>query len=126
MFEEQRYTSNATENGVQTTVLHFNDNGKKSTIMVGWCTSQMGALLVVAEGRGGGGWVHCARKDDVAVGVDTPDEGWGNRALARAGRGRGAGYRQCPAWGGAGVARAWRGRGAGMSCSPVDGASGQG
>eukprot|EP00661_Eupelagonemidae_sp_cell13_P022499 gene22499-biopygen20740 len=38
--------------------------------------------------------------------------------VARAWRGRGAGYRQFLAWGGAGVARAWRGRGAGMSCSP--------
>eukprot|EP00661_Eupelagonemidae_sp_cell13_P023621 gene23621-biopygen20832 len=38
--------------------------------------------------------------------------------VARAWRGRGAGYRPFLAWGGAGVARAWRGRGAGISCSP--------
>eukprot|EP00661_Eupelagonemidae_sp_cell13_P007551 gene7551-biopygen3060 len=34
---------------------------------------------------------------------------WGNRTLARAWRGHGAGCRQILAWGGAGVARAWRG-----------------
>eukprot|EP00661_Eupelagonemidae_sp_cell13_P008749 gene8749-biopygen15191 len=38
--------------------------------------------------------------------------------VARAWRGRGAGYRHFLAWGGAGVARAWRGRGVGISCSP--------
>eukprot|EP00661_Eupelagonemidae_sp_cell13_P009891 gene9891-biopygen4739 len=38
--------------------------------------------------------------------------------VARAWRGRGAGYRPCVGLGGAGVARAWRGRGAGMSCDP--------
>eukprot|EP00661_Eupelagonemidae_sp_cell13_P004497 gene4498-biopygen916 len=38
-----------------------------------------------------------------------------HRTLARAWRGRGAGYRHLLAWGGAGVARAWRGRGAGMA-----------
>eukprot|EP00661_Eupelagonemidae_sp_cell13_P020054 gene20054-biopygen20573 len=43
--------------------------------------------------------------------------------VARAWRGRGAGYRQFLAWGGPGVARAWRGRGAGMSCSPWAGLS---
>eukprot|EP00661_Eupelagonemidae_sp_cell13_P013043 gene13043-biopygen11041 len=45
----------------------------------------------------------------------------GNRAVARAWRGHGAGYRHFLAWGGAGVARAWRGRGAGISCSPRPG-----
>eukprot|EP00661_Eupelagonemidae_sp_cell13_P009632 gene9632-biopygen22739 len=38
--------------------------------------------------------------------------------VARAWRGRGAGYRQFLGMSGAGVARAWRGRGAGMSCDP--------
>eukprot|EP00661_Eupelagonemidae_sp_cell13_P023747 gene23747-biopygen19359 len=38
--------------------------------------------------------------------------------VARAWRGRGAGYTQFFGLGGAGVARAWRGRGAGMSCDP--------
>eukprot|EP00661_Eupelagonemidae_sp_cell13_P018962 gene18962-biopygen14524 len=39
--------------------------------------------------------------------------------VARAWRGRGAGYRQfLLGLGGAGVARAWRGHGAGMSCDP--------
>eukprot|EP00661_Eupelagonemidae_sp_cell13_P017247 gene17247-biopygen2316 len=36
---------------------------------------------------------------------------WGHRTLARAWRGRGAGFRQLLAW----VARAWRGRGTGWS-----------
>eukprot|EP00661_Eupelagonemidae_sp_cell13_P019101 gene19101-biopygen14535 len=34
----------------------------------------------------------------------------GNRILARAWRGHGAGYRQSLAWGGAGMARAWHGQ----------------
>eukprot|EP00661_Eupelagonemidae_sp_cell13_P002551 gene2551-biopygen15589 len=38
--------------------------------------------------------------------------------VARAWRGHGADYRQFLAWGGAGVARAWRGRGADISCCP--------
>eukprot|EP00661_Eupelagonemidae_sp_cell13_P002976 gene2976-biopygen17121 len=38
--------------------------------------------------------------------------------VARAWRGRGAGYRPSFGLGGAGVARAWGGRGAGMSCDP--------
>eukprot|EP00661_Eupelagonemidae_sp_cell13_P025776 gene25776-biopygen22509 len=40
------------------------------------------------------------------------------RKVARAWRGRGAGYRLRLDVSGAGVARAWRGRGAGISCSP--------
>eukprot|EP00661_Eupelagonemidae_sp_cell13_P007798 gene7798-biopygen15113 len=45
---------------------------------------------------------------------------WSDRGagVARAWRGRGAGYRAFFALGGAGVARSWRGRGAGMSCDP--------
>eukprot|EP00661_Eupelagonemidae_sp_cell13_P025058 gene25058-biopygen4466 len=38
--------------------------------------------------------------------------------VARAWRGRGAGYRLLFGLGGVGVARTWRGRGAGMSCDP--------
>eukprot|EP00661_Eupelagonemidae_sp_cell13_P016742 gene16742-biopygen9811 len=38
--------------------------------------------------------------------------------VARAWRGRGAGYRPFLGLGGAGMARAWRGRGAGMSVTP--------
>eukprot|EP00661_Eupelagonemidae_sp_cell13_P014749 gene14749-biopygen2104 len=51
-----------------------------------------------------------------AVGAQgSQDSGAG---VARAWRGRGAGYRHFLTWDGAGVARAWRGRGAGISCSP--------
>eukprot|EP00661_Eupelagonemidae_sp_cell13_P000086 gene85-biopygen3042 len=49
------------------------------------------------------------------VALGEQDSGAG---VARAWRGRGAGYMPFMAWGGAGVARAWRGRGAGMSYSP--------
>eukprot|EP00661_Eupelagonemidae_sp_cell13_P010347 gene10347-biopygen9330 len=50
-----------------------------------------------------------------AASLGSQDSGAG---VARAWRGRGAGYRQYFGLGGAGVARAWRGRGAGMSCDP--------
>eukprot|EP00661_Eupelagonemidae_sp_cell13_P025079 gene25079-biopygen20947 len=57
-----------------------------------------------------------------AIGLGKPRIFQANRGsgagVARAWRGRDAGYRQFLAWGGAGVARAWRGRGAGMSCDP--------
>eukprot|EP00661_Eupelagonemidae_sp_cell13_P007151 gene7151-biopygen7510 len=77
----------------------------------------------------GGGGVGVARVRPASTFVFPPC--WGNRTLARAWRGhgagvaraignvwlgvaqvwrwRGAGYRQCLAWGGAGVALAWRG-----------------
>eukprot|EP00661_Eupelagonemidae_sp_cell13_P019813 gene19813-biopygen10063 len=50
--------------------------------------------------------------------LDLQGEQDSGASVARAWRGRGAGYGPFLAWGCAGVARAWRVRGAGISCSP--------
>eukprot|EP00661_Eupelagonemidae_sp_cell13_P014727 gene14727-biopygen17122 len=70
-----------------------------------WSRTQASELGPVDVGGTPGG--------DVRGGVVGEQEG--GAGVARAWRGRGAGYRHVLAWGGAGVARAWRGHGAGMA-----------
>eukprot|EP00661_Eupelagonemidae_sp_cell13_P019884 gene19884-biopygen10068 len=81
------------------------------------------AVSTVSQSGGGHGTDGrnghaCLRPAVMVAALQPQGEQEGGAGVARAWRGRGAGYRLRLGMSGAGVARAWRGRGAGIPCSP--------